>query len=389
MESLSYLFLADTPVQTINCVSIALDGVQGGGTELHDLVIYGQFSNAQQMYDFAVASGAFENVYLYQGVSSYSRWGQRRALLRVFRGKHCLSGIPGFVKVTKYAAMLFSCPTAISYDLFSAVRTNNPDAEVYFYEDGTGTYTGNIFQGLIFPGETPFGLVNRPPVDVAKRIMGLFFTAYEPYPVRKLYVKCPALLYSNYGLEVVDFKLNREALSYEGLAPSGLAEKLASANLLYLEPPENDDYFDASLELERFIYESGYGLGVRKHPRTLKTCPGNPAIVDCTGGLWEALCGALDEERSVLVGPSSSSMMAPAIGYGLFPRIIFLDHMDGVRKDVTQADLIIGMIRTLYEGREDLIFTPKSKDELLLTLQLAGLTPNEKNDPHRGCNARQ
>ena len=388
MEPLSYLFLADTPLQTINCVSIALGGVQGERAERHDLVIYGQFSNAQQMYEFALASGAFDNVHLYQGVSSYGRWGQRRALLDVFFGRHCLDEIPEFIGSTEYAAMLFSFPTAVSYDLFSVVRANNPKADVYFYEDGTGTYTGSIFRGLIYPGEAPAGIANRPLVNVAKKVLKRVSSAYRPYPVKRLYVKCPALLQSDYGLDVVEFKLNRGALAYEGLAPSELSERLASVDLLYLEPPEADNCFDANLELERYICESGFGLGVRKHPRTLRSCPGDMAVADCTGGLWESLCGAVDEDRCVLVGPASSAMVSPAVEYGLMPKIIFLDHMEGIRKDVAQADLVVEMVRAVYRGREELVFTPKTKGELLDSLLKAGLVPNKTDDGFRGCDDR-
>ena len=182
--------------------------------------------------------------------------------------------------------------------------------------------------------------------------------------------------------------MNRGVLAYEGLAPSELSERLASVDLLYLEPPESDDCFDANLELERYICESGFGLGVRKHPRTLRSCPGDMAVADCTGGLWESLCGAVDEDRCVLVGPASSAMVSPAVEYGLMPKIIFLDHMEGIRKDVAQADLVVEMVRAVYRGREELVFTPKTRGELLDSLLKAGLVPNKTDDGFRGRDDR-
>ncbi len=383
MSKLSYLFLADTPVQTINCVSIALKGVQLERDERHDLVIYGQFSNAQEMYEFALSSEAFENVYLYQGVSSFRRWGQRKALLDVFFGNQCLAAIPEFVKNTSYAAMLFSCPTAISYDLFRSVRTNNPEADVYLYEDGTGTYTGSIFQGLIYPGDTPRDISNRPLVNVAKSLLRRVSSDYQPYPIKRLFVKCPELLNSSYGLDITEFKLQRAVLASRFLDASGVSEKLASVQLLFLEPPEVADNFVDSLDIEQFIHDAGFDIAVRRHPRTLTSCH-SKSFVDCTGGLWEAICGAINDSSIVLVGTVSSSMMAPVVGYGLYPKIIILDYMDSLKQDTSTTGLIVDMILTLYKGKENFVFVPKTKDELLASLHKTGLAANAQMGTSRG-----
>ena len=70
------------------------------------------------------------------------------------------------------------------------------------------------------------------------------------------------------------------------------------------------------------------------------------------------------------------------------PKIIFLDHMEGIRKDVAQADLVVEMVRAVYRGREELVFTPKTKGELLDSLLKAGLVPNKTDDGFRGCDDR-
>ena len=365
MHQINQLYFADTPVQLLNCISIALEKMRCGPAERRDLIIYGQFNDADALSAFASSSGAFENVYVYQNVVSFSKWEQRLALIKVFFGGHCLKSIPDFVKTSSYDAMLFSCPTAVTYNLFSILTRNNPHTKVILYEDGSGTYTGSILQGLIYPGDLPNGVKNSYLVNVAKKTLRLLPIAYRPYPIIKLLVKCPELLQINYEFEIDTFKLDKFLLTDDRLAPEIIRNRLSAAGIIYLEPPENTDYFKHSLHIEHLLSNCATPFLVRRHPRTLSSHTPLPHAIDCTGGIWEVLCGELNCNSAVLVGFSSTSMLSPGVGFDIFPRIIVLDLLFESNLDMEQTHHFIDMLKGLYGKHKELINLPKTEDDLV------------------------
>lgn len=377
---LSNLFYADTPLQVINCVSIASSRVQDNSREINDLIIFGQFSNSRQMYNFAVASNVFTNIYLYENVSGITGWHQRRALFRTYRGKHVLAVFPEFMMEKPYTEMLFSCPTAVTYDIYSILKQINPTIKVALYEDGTGTYTGSVFQGLIYPGPTPIGIHNRPLVNLAKSILKLPCFKCHPYPISRLYVKSTKLLKSDFGLDITEFHISNIDLNNEYLSPKKLVESISNTKLLYLEPPENADYFAESLVIEKLLIDSGIEFSIRRHPRTLNQSEYSGLVTDCTGGFWESLCQNIDESKTVLVGFSSSSMLSPPIEFKKYPNIIFLDYIGGKRRDVSEFELNIQMLKTLYTNRLNRLYAPSNTRDLFTALINCGIPSGNCNN---------
>lgn len=360
-----YLLFADTPVQVINCVSIASAGIQRGSSEKYHLVVYGQFDKTEQMYDFAMASGVFEEVCILEKEASPVGWQRITVFIELYFRQHYLSVVPDFVVSTHYSAMLFSCPTAVTFSLYGIVKRNNPSIEVILYEDGIGTYTGRVFLNLAYPGDTPKWIKNPPLVRITKSLLRIFSKVYRPYPITKLYVKCPDLLMDSFGLDIVEFSLDKSVLVDERLGSRSLAAKLSSVKVLYVEPPEDVDYYFESVEIERMLVDRGCSFAVRRHPRTLSNNATPMMVTDCTGGLWESLCCNINDQKMILVGFSSTSMLSPSVEFGLFPRIVILDYLGQLHEDASETDLIVHLLKTLYKGKESLIFIPKSCDELL------------------------
>lgn len=382
-DTSKYLFFADTPIQVANCVSLALGGVQSDALEEHHLFIYGNFSNASEIRDFALSSGAFQEVHLYDSellpTKSLSRVQTYGVLLGLYFGKKFIKDFPDFICSTSYSAMFISCSTIVTYDLFLRLKNTNPDLCVYLYEDGTGTYTGNVFRGLAFPGSSPKCINNRLIVRFVKALLPYISRNYQPYPVRRLYVKQPSLLQGDFGMEVFEFSFDKCVVECTTLSPSRLVSLLADCDNIFLETPEEDGSYEISVEAEFALLKHGIGFALRMHPRTLTKRHELKTVPDCTGGLWESLCSHMDRESSTMIGFCSSSMLAPAAEYGFYPRIVLLDNLYIARQCKSESrDACVQMLNTLYRGHEDLILLPHSINELVDALSAKG-APHAQN----------
>ena len=364
-----YFFYADTPIQVANCVSLALQGIQNASPEEHHLFIYGNFSNSQQMYDFARKSGAFKKVYLFESERIPTReLGKKQTyeeLINLYYGHYFLKEIPSFVEDVFYSAMLMSCSTIVTYDIFLRLRTTNPDLEILLYEDGTGTYTGNVFRGLAFPGEVPTCVRNRLMVRAAKVFLSLTANSYHTYPITKLFVKRPELIRDDFGIEISRFSLAKVVTSNNLLSPNSIVKTIADSTILYLEPPTSSDIYGLSVDIEHELVAHDIRFSLRRHPRTLIKGSGLDSVPDCTGGLWESLCFHMNRASSTLVGFCSSSMLAPAIEFSFYPKIILLNGLIEREKSASDVDQIVQMLKTLYVGRESLISIPRTIDDFI------------------------
>lgn len=361
------LLFADTPVQVVNCVLLATSFVK----EADDLylIVYCQFSNWALFVDWAKDTKAFTRVVTIPATASSNGLIYKLRFFSVLMGCRYLDlETYATASMRKRIDCFFcSCPTPVTQEILILLRKANPELGVYFYEDGCGTYTGNVFRGMLFTGEVPEGvLCNRNISKLAKTFVNRIASENGQYKVRGLFVKQPhALLYTPdwpvYEMPLVS-SLDTASLS-----------RLSQTTI----PPGSIIVFDAvhgkSTEgldhvTERLIIQlaSQYNrVFVKRHPRDMDNS-NPPCSVELLGGdQWEAVCCRNDLSSCLLVGLGSSALLSPAIETQAYPTIIDLsDVLSGnARSGLSKENAFTSVAKQLYGARSTKIKAPRSEQE--------------------------
>lgn len=368
------LFFADTPLQVVNCVLLAKQLGREHCDEAY-LAIHCQFNDYEHLVLWARESHAFARVVAVQQ-SDYSKSKtQRRRELDILMGlrspEMCNPELRSLLNDAD--ELYFSCFPPLVQEAYRYLNRDRSEAPVFLYEDGCGTYSGNILLGVFFEGCLPTGgLKNKPTTGLLRRACSLLPRTRGITSFEGMYVKRPdALLYKP---EWPVHKL----LEINSLGDELLVELSSS-----VIPPRSVVVLDtvqreAGPEVEKIktrvfdaLTEGGVRLFVRKHPRdTCRDDVPSSAILLCDKQ-WEALCCRNDLSKCALFGFGSTAMLSPAIESGKFPLLIDLSRVGSghaINGDNVSA-LFLKIARGLYRSFEPRVLAPQSDDELSLAIQ--------------------
>lgn len=343
-------FVCATPFQVFTSLCLLLSADDFSSFESFcDIYIVGGFAQDERIAARLEYTGLFaEVVFVPAEVDAYGL-GERKC----DDAEHRLSQVQSIIGAhllsrNRYSRLFFSLPTLTT----SALCTANPSAETVLFDDGYGSYFGDIL--------TENGWDCRPP------------------DVRALW--SPAMDRSSFScscekISVPETDIFPQVLSlvFE-YAPR--PHKYRNKNTMFLSQPfapellhENTDCF-----LSRIMSCCQKDLLVKPHPRDDMSAFDNiDAAVDVRGHAMELLCaqGEIDDV-SVLIGAFSTAQYIPAMIFGMRPRLLFLYKlMIADKNECARIDTLAEYVVALYGQDKDRICIAESETEALEFLNSA------------------
>lgn len=317
------LFLADTPLQVLNSAVIAKMNCTRESKTI--LLVYCQFADSETMVQWAMRTGLFTRVIALEPQYT-SVWGHRFRYIEVFLGKKFLNLDSGALE--GISDFYFSCATEGAQEVYIRLFDENPRVKVHLYEDGTGTYTGMIFQGFYYRDTPPKGIRQRSRLaSIVKCVTsnGLFRHRGK-YDVSSIFVKRPdAVLYERSAqikkMSSVSF------LGEDALDELSSSIRIPPGSIVVFDTVRNQSDDALSLCIDRLIMlalENEATVFVKQHPRdkVVRNYPDGVYLLE--GVVWEALCCKSDLSSSVLIGVASTALLSPVIETGKHPIVIDL-----------------------------------------------------------------
>lgn len=232
-----------------------------------------------------------------------------------------------------------------------------PDAKTIAYDDGLGSYVGDI--------------VHDHKLKWIWRVLGRRTDAINPI---SLYVN---------NVEFCESTLSPKKIALESLNMMNKADKKLLYNifgmsdinlysikrLVYLSQPVDElgkdlEKIENNIEVSLSVFEKD-GI-YRKHPRDTHEMKVKFAE-DKTGCLWELICGEKIDDNNILLSVCSSAQIMPKILYDKEPWIIFTYRLYGLENSsvyINRFKPIIQIIKQKYRNAEKIV-EPSSVIELI------------------------
>lgn len=368
----SWLFFADTPLQAYNAYLMA-SSFDSSSTRC-DLLIYGQFKNADKAFETYQETGVFNDIVLCPPSETktfkalfawqlFAPYGSRKLEAKLLDKR-------------QYSHFALACPTPASMEAYSRLQRQNPFLKTVFYEDGTGTYNGEVFL-------QPF-LFDKPPSTQLKchfsyiRIIQKILSALPSkqqralYHPTALYVKQPSLLQYAPDIPVRRLECNLKAAAKlsDLMNDTHLFQKSAEPSLIFLDPLRNELEHLGSKTIDDLIESSlaaGLSCHIRQHPRTTQPSPYLSSCTNISGGLWELKCRTHQLSESTLISIASTAMLAPLFETGQKPYLIFLFDiaLDHRSREYDLCKKTLNLAKAGYGDSQDRIYVPQSKQEAI------------------------
>lgn len=338
------LFYCDTAYQVFTSLNIILSNHL---TEKPDIVVYHQFNGSAELCIRLKQEELFDNIY-----EVYPSSSEIKDILRLVCCKSFLAKEVGF-KHNKYET--FYCATLdtnASLAIYSSAKYN----KCVLYDDGTGSYRGNI----IWDNMTK------------KRFLFMKFfhlwVKYFEFQKYLLYSPQMSLTKACEEKEKIDFhysEIMERVFDYK-------SNDLYENKIVFLDQPYTNEKirspYDKKLGL---ILEkiTGKGIIIRLHPRMKKgsiSC----GDIDVNNNLWELECKNQISNNNILISIYSTAMFQPSLVMGLNPTLIFLFELYDDLYSKEQKEQINKHIKRYQEiFRSTKIYIPTNWDMLENVLQ--------------------
>ena len=382
------LFFATTSVQVVNAIAIARQLAQTQDASSW-LLINALFDDVDEHVDLARRSGAFREVGVVCLTTPVSRLRRGMRVVRVCCGPIRRGSLPAWLFETRFDWFAVASLAVSACEVSGVVSKNNRDVKTALFEDGSGTYDGNVFTIGAFDaffGEPPHGAVAPAGASALKRrVKGLLYGRRCDLDIAQVWAKRPDLLAWESPWPVMRFSLDA-VLDIEGacaLAPRLEPLGAGAAGIIILEPPRgtssivSTDPVDAVMSA---LGEVGLPFMRRAHPSSVRTPSLPECATDVSGGSWELICHRNSLEDAVLVGVGSSSMLSPFVECGERPHLVFLHRMlpcDTSMNLAQQEKFMSVAARAYADAARERLHAPETLDEAVsLITTLAGRRPS-------------
>lgn len=349
-------FICETPYQIFNAINYAVNQKEYQNVMI-DLYIGSLFKDAISIADRIKEKNVFSNVFLY----SYKKENFiSRFLFVAFPYYSVKHTIMNHVKVPddlKYNKVFIS-----TYSYFGmAMIMSNEQAEVCFYDDGLGSYTGKIgFNTITKKRKKGYKLMGMDYKHLFPKFFYInnvdAFNSDWDAEVKPL----PSLCHMDPNFRSVMRYIFKDPIDeYHNIKIVLLTQPHSTMNE---ERTDGDDVTYNVLKEFEFI--------VRHHPleRNCRSVVEN-GVTDDSGALWELVCAENIDDDSVLIGMCSTAQASPKLLYDTEPYILFTHSL---YTDVSEDEHKIyhdlcERIRCLYRKPEKVI---EIVDENQLMLKL-------------------
>lgn len=346
------LFFVDTPLQFYNAYLLASSTYS---TYRPSLVVYAQFSNAQSITAIYKKTGLFENVYTIKPKRSISYKQNFLWQLSAIGGHFSLN--LSCIAKEKYDIFALACPTPATMEVFLTLKKCNPFLKVAFYEDGTGTYNGNVFKQPFYFEKAPAeNLDSINYINLIRKFTSVSKKAPWSYQPSAIYVKRPSLLtyQPNIPCRRIIPNINAvERLSSLLLDPN--VPPFQNAKFLVFDVPRGKTESFGASTIDIILDEctnntSKRDCYLREHPRSSERSTFATNCVDFSKGLWELMCQNSHISNCLLVGVASTAQLAPYIETGEKPPLLLLHQIAFKKNDqhYLLGEQVVNLIKTAY-----------------------------------------
>lgn len=365
-----WLFFADTPLQLYNATLLAssLDPQEAKA----DLMVYNQFDNSDKLI------GAYKSLGIFQEVIECPNQN-----IEAYRDNFLWSvkTVLGFKKIDfsqrgirRYDYLALACPTPANFELLVALRKANKRLSVVMYEDGTGSYNGNVFQQPFYFDVPPIATPNEFwYTHCLRSFLSLRPFGRVRYDIEALYVKNPSMMQVAPSIPVKKLEGRPETIKKLAITLMPDMPRIPEEGaVIILDIPRTSKASPEEKAIDQTI-EAIVQLGItpllREHPRSVKKSIWAPKCHDFSQGFWELICQSDPNiEKCTLIGIASTAQLAPLMEAGKKPSLLFLyeiAHQNGMEEGVyEQAQAMKRLAEKGYGKSKSAIRCPRSADEI-------------------------
>lgn len=373
ITSMKTLLFADTPLQLYNSFLLTVSRIIGDV----DLLIYAQFRDAKKLAQIYSELDVFDSVFFISPVKTESYTQTFLWQLKATSGKNKLD--LSKISSIRYDCFGLACPTPATMEVLLCLKRRNKELTTFFYEDGTGTYNGNVFkQPFYFEKPPSLKLESVNYINLLRRFTSFFKKVPFHYNPSAIYVKQPSLVTFTSNIPYKKIPINKEKTQkLESLLPSPKSKIEKAAFLIFDVPRGKTENFGANTvdtiicNCLKTISESQNNSEIcylREHPRSTERSPYANACVDFSGGLWELICQNTDFTQCLLVSIGSTAQLAPYIESGTKPPLLLLYRIAFQESDqhYQLGEEVLRLAEKAYGDRfEDLVRAPDTINEAL------------------------
>lgn len=352
------LYFADTPTQVLNVTNLAIQL-----EEKPDLIIYDQFINAKEYADLLRDTDIFNIVYLLPYIRESKKWQRRREVYTVWFSPKPIGIALDF---TQYSTFTIAFPSPITNNICARL---NADIKMRYYEDGTGTYCGNVFRSISYAGKNPS---TTTPVKLRTRLQKSFLQklkkGFNPAPT-VIYVYNPQILTftSKCPVKKINFHektsqifCTKQISDYADYCSSIYKRIIIFFDLPRVTPNEINRFSEIQ-ELDKKAKKAGLQLFIKPHPLTP-----NPEVLYKNLNMfppinWEIFVSIFDISNWILLGEWSSAMLTPCVMFNKTPQLLFLigNGLDEDKTNLVLREEIIKATKKAYDQKANLVGTIK------------------------------
>lgn len=344
-------FVCDTPYQLFVSVSILLSN-RNLVKYQKDLYIDLKRCKKASMYNYyqnILHEKIFDNIYIVNSLSAYNRIYNKIEWL--------------FPEISLKVGSKWKIPPNINYKIiwvsgpFMLQRNiiNHFNCKtVYFFEDGTGSYSGRIGVNLLNRrGRLIQKITGRGPKYI-----------YPQY----VYLFRPELYEGEYRnvIEKIEFPYGSGRIFNRIFVNSESDYNYKGKRIVYLTQPITNKYPEKDSKVLDAISRFSDNIIIRPHPQDLdKDYSGFE--IDKSKSLWELVCSKYITDDSILLGLCSTAQVTSKLLLNKEPYIIFTYHL--YDSDLSKRfDSLVESVTKIYKKKEKVIVV-KSFDELAMVIE--------------------
>jgi len=320
-----------------------------------DIYILNEFANAASVYTEIKKSGLFSCVYLLKPLMFKSQNSMIRGMGLIWGYLH-----PESVVRWQLGEAVHRFPTdfydvimaSVNVVFIASLCKLNPKAEFFMFDDGLGSYYGNLAGG-----GWKYKLFTR----IFRQ------NDYAAIP-QKLYVNNAGMCKSKAAVKIEQLpSWDKDFLTYVYKVFSVEPQKSrVGQRVIFLSQPFEDidisKSFNAVMELLTFVSED---VLIRFHPREAGRKVPEKIRTDHGSVMWELTASMTDMDDKILVGYYSTAQMTPKILFDQEPWLIFLYRIDKNLFDERMKkslDIMVEDLRANYRDKGK-IFIPDSIED--------------------------
>lgn len=342
--------ISDTPFQVFGALILKKEKFVDKEV---DLFIVNQFTTAKELFTRIQELQIFRSVYLVDYKSEKKFYYLLTKIYEICLPKYL---IKKWIPKIDYKYDIL-CITNFNR-LQITLRLLNSKSRLLFYDDGIGSYFGNVYTASFKKHRKFYRLMKKESIELNPELIYLF----NPFFV----------INKQMGIKVKGMCENAEHIlknTIKEISPvfdlyGEIDQKYVEKKMIFLSQPNDlnsKDFFIKMKLILTTLEKYKENLLVRPHPRENfknKT----DFTIDLTNILWELIINKIDISEKILIGNFSTAMITPKILFDKEPTLIFLYKIFDI-KNQDYYDEIVEKIKMKYSNG-DKILIPQNMEEL-------------------------